>query len=72
MKNMDEKDTPPVLKFLSAKTVCGREMTVDPAWYPKAQYRGNLIYFCTEFCLDAFLADPDRFFAAHQRVKIDQ
>jgi YHS domain-containing protein len=50
-------------------TVCHRVMTASIDWYPTAQYQGRTIYFCTEFCLEAFLADPDRFYAAHSRVK---
>ena len=49
------------------RTVCGREMTADIAWYPHAEYQGKVIYFCTEYCLEAFMADPDRFFDAHSR-----
>jgi YHS domain-containing protein len=26
-----------------------------------------VIYFCTEFCRNAFKADPDRFYEAHGR-----
>jgi YHS domain-containing protein len=63
--------TDPILKPVQPQTVCRREMTADLDWYPKAIYKGNLIYFCTEFCLDAFQADPDRFFTAHHKVKVD-
>jgi YHS domain-containing protein len=52
------------------KTVCGREMTTDSDWYPKAEYEGRIIHFCTEVCLDAFRADPDRFYAAHGKKQI--
>jgi YHS domain-containing protein len=51
------------------RTVCGREMTADTAWYPCTDYQGRTIYFCTEFCLEAFHADPDRFYIAHSRNK---
>jgi len=44
-------------------------MTVDSNWYPHAEYRGQTIYFCTEFCLEAFLADPERFYMAHSLRK---
>jgi YHS domain-containing protein len=54
---------------LPTKTVCGREMTGDVAWYPHARYQNETIYFCTEFCLDAFNADPERFYNAHSRNK---
>jgi len=48
-------------------TVCGRKMTTAPENYYPAQYREQVVYFCTSFCLDAFLADPERFYAAHSR-----
>jgi len=44
-------------------------MTASIDWYPTAQYQGRTIHFCTEFCLEAFMADPDRFYAAHSRIK---
>jgi YHS domain-containing protein len=49
--------------------VCGRSMTIPPENYYRAEYQGRSIYFCTEFCLEAFRADPDRFYAAHSRKK---
>ena len=51
------------------QTICGRDMTADINWYPRSEYRGRSIYFCTEFCLEAFKADPDRFHAAHRKKK---
>ena len=47
------------------RTVCGRMMTTDPANYPQAIHHGKVIYFCTEYCLDAYNADPERFYQAH-------
>lgn len=47
--------------------VCGRTMTIAPENYIRAEYQGRVIYFCTEFCLDAFNADPDRFYKAHSQ-----
>jgi YHS domain-containing protein len=47
--------------------VCGRVITNDPAYCNPALYQDQVIYFCTEFCLDAFRFDPDRFYAAHSR-----
>jgi YHS domain-containing protein len=44
-------------------------MTVDSDWYPRAEYKGRMIYFCTEFCLEAFRVDPERFYIAHSRRK---
>lgn len=61
MKATNEKYPPP------ARLVCGREMTTAPENYSPAQYRGRRIHFCTEFCLDAYNADPERFYAAHSR-----
>ena len=52
--------------------VCGRAMTTAPEHYYPAMYQGRVIYFCTEFCLDAFRADPDRFYIAHSRKKNQQ
>jgi YHS domain-containing protein len=50
-------------------TVCGREMTTAPENYYAAEYQGQTIYFCTSFCLDAFNADPERFYLAHSKNK---
>jgi len=50
-------------------TVCKRVFQADPAYFPKAEYRGRTVYFCTESCLGAFLADPDVFFKAHGTLK---
>jgi len=49
--------------------VCGRIMTIAPENYYHAEYQGRDIYFCTEFCLEAFRADPERFYNAHSRRK---
>lgn len=49
--------------------VCGRQMTTAPLNYYRAEYQGRTIYFCTEFCLETFRADPDRFYSAHSRRK---
>jgi len=46
-------------------TVCKRVFNADPAYFPKAEYRGQSLYFCTETCLNAFIADPERFYCAH-------
>ena len=48
-------------------TVCGRVMTTTPENYHPTEYQGRTIYFCTSFCLDAFNADPERFYMAHSR-----
>lgn len=49
--------------------VCGRTITADPAFYPHAEYGGNRLYFCTEYCLRAFQSDPDRFYTAHTKQR---
>jgi YHS domain-containing protein len=49
--------------------LCGRVFRSDPEFFPQAEYRGCTIYLCTEFCLDAFLSDPDRFVAAHKKKR---
>ena len=48
-------------------TLCGRIFRdADPAYYPKAEYRGRMILLCTDSCLGAFLADPDVFYKVHR------
>lgn len=47
--------------------LCGRVfLDADPAYFPRAEYRGRMIYLCTESCLGAFLADPDIFYKVHR------
>ena len=54
-------------------TLCGRIFReTDPQYFPRAQYRGRTIYFCTESCLGAFLADPDLFYQAHRKSKSEK
>ena len=48
--------------------VCGRIINGDPSYFLQAEYRGKRIHFCIEYCREAFLADPDRFYAAHSRT----
>lgn len=49
-------------------TLCGRIFrNTDPRYFPRAEYRGRTIYFCTESCLGAFLSDPDLFYKAHSK-----
>ena len=45
--------------------ICGRNTQGDPRYFPSAEYKGRVIYFCTESCLNAFMADPDRFYERH-------
>jgi YHS domain-containing protein len=52
--------------------LCGRIFRdTDPQYFPRAQYRGRTIYFCTESCLSAFLADPETFYKVHRKSKAD-
>ena len=54
-------------------TLCGRILRdTDPAYFPRAEYRGRTILFCTEACLGAFLADPDVFYKAHRNSEKDK
>jgi len=46
-------------------TVCKRVFHADSTYFPKAEYKGKTIYFCTDSCLNAFLADPELFYCAH-------
>jgi len=49
-------------------TLCGRIFhNTDPQYFPRTEYRGRTIYFCTESCLGAFQADPIRFYVAHRK-----
>lgn len=54
-----QKNPPPEPEF---KTACGGKIN-DTSKYPRAEYRGEQIYFCTQACLDMFLLDPDSFMA---------
>ena len=48
-------------------TLCGRIFRdADPAYFPRAEYRGRTVYLCTEACLGAFLADPEIFYKVHR------
>jgi YHS domain-containing protein len=49
--------------------VCGRRMTVHPNYAIRSEYQGHTIYFCTESCLNAFEAEPERFYCAHSTQK---
>jgi len=53
-------------------TLCRRVLhDTDPQYFPRAQYRGRTIYFCTDACLGAFFADPEMFYNAHRKSKKD-
>jgi YHS domain-containing protein len=63
-ESADEKKTQIPPQFV---TLCGRIFqNTDPQYFPRAQYRGRTIYFCTDSCLGAFLSDPDLFFKMHR------
>lgn len=54
----------PARRFI---TLCGRIFRdTDPAYYPRAEYRGRTILLCTDACLGAFRSDPDAFYKAHR------
>jgi hypothetical protein len=50
--------------------LCGRAFRSDPEFFPQVEYRGKTIFLCTSVCLDAFLADPDRFYVSHRKKYI--
>jgi YHS domain-containing protein len=61
--------THPLKAFTHRKfvTLCGRIFRdTDPQYFPRAEYRGRTIYFCTEACLEAFSADPELFYQKHR------
>ena len=66
---MSEEPGPLSAPEAPASLVCGRVMTIPPENYYRAEYQGRAIYFCTEFCLESFKADPERFYYAHSRRK---
>lgn len=45
-----------------AVTACGGKID-QPERYPSAMHNGQIVYFCTLACLEAFKRDPDRFMA---------
>jgi DNA polymerase-4 len=51
------------------KAVCGRRITSNLEGQLNTLYQGRTIYFCTEFCLEAFRRDPDRFYLAHSKKR---
>lgn len=54
-------------------TLCGRKFSdADPAYFPHLEYRGRTIYFCTEACREAFLADPDVFYRTHRNLEVSR
>ena len=56
------------IRSLRFATLCGRIFRDTKAeYFPYAEYRGRTIYFCTESCLGAFLADPEVFYRVHRK-----
>ena len=48
-------------------TLCGRIFQdTDASYFPSLEYRGRNLYLCTQTCLEAFLADPEKFYKAHR------
>ena len=66
---MSEAETTEIEKTKrpSFVALCGRVFHANSDYFPQAEYRGRTIYFCTEVCLGAYLADPERFVAAHKK-----
>ncbi|HVN16473.1 MAG TPA: hypothetical protein VMT73_12085 [Anaerolineales bacterium] len=70
MTPRDEDQTKRPARFV---TLCGRIFRdTDSSYFPHAQYRGHTIYFCTDSCLGAFLADPDIFYKMHRNSEKDK
>jgi YHS domain-containing protein len=47
--------------------VCSRAVAGDGRYFPKSEHKGQTIYFCTDYCLNAFLDSPERFLAVHRK-----
>jgi DNA polymerase-4 len=60
---------PPEETSEGPKFVCGRRVTGELESQPSAIFHGRTIYFCTEFCLEAFRRDPERFYLAHSKKR---
>ncbi|MBI4733097.1 MAG: YHS domain-containing protein [Chloroflexi bacterium] len=52
----------PILQDKKALSACGGEIK-DSECFASVIYRGERVYFCTQACLRAFEADPERFMA---------
>ncbi|MCL4273118.1 MAG: hypothetical protein KJZ77_04545 [Anaerolineales bacterium] len=59
---LDQNKTPSPSDEPKFLTACGGQIK-DPSMYPSAEHRGEIVFFCTQACLDAFLLDPDPFMA---------
>ncbi len=67
-RRMSDQSPPRGQRAFKFVTLCGRTFhNTDPQYFPRAEYRGRLLYFCTDSCLGAFRADPARFYVAHRR-----
>jgi YHS domain-containing protein len=55
----------------SLPMLCGRNINGNPTYFPKAEYHGQPVFFCTQYCRNAFESAPDRFFEAHRRRPVD-
>ena len=54
-------------------TLCGRIFRgADARYFPQVSHRGRTIYLCTQVCMDAFLADPEKFYHAHRNTEKDR
>jgi YHS domain-containing protein len=49
-------------KQQEVKSACGGVLT-DPSKYPSAEFNGEIVYFCANACLQAFLRAPEKFMA---------
>jgi len=45
-----------------AKTACSGALQ-DPSGYPSSMFKGELVYFCNNACLKAFMQAPEAFMA---------
>ena len=67
MRDERHLNIPKQKKYSRFVTLCGRIFRdTDPAYYPRAEYRGKTILLCTESCLGAFKSDPDVFHKVHR------
>ncbi len=47
---------------MNVKTACGGTLN-DSSGYPSAMFQGDIVYFCSKACLDAFRKSPVAFMA---------
>jgi len=67
---MSKVESQELLSSRNFTTLCGRILRdTDPQYFPRTRYRGRTIYFCTESCFGAFLADPELFYKGHRKSK---